>query len=222
MKHRRNINIYCFSGLGADFRIFNQLSIDGAALHPVLWQMPDKTDDMKSFALKLATQIKHDNPVLMGVSFGGMLVCEIAAIIRPQKAIVISSCTHRGQLAPWLRLAGRLKLHHLVPYHLLLHSDRLNRFVFDPKSRAEELYLKRIMLKEQDIQFLKRSVDMIVNWQRKIPVPNILHIHGNADKLIPLPKDGINHTINGGGHFMIWNRAREISAIINQHLSEIN
>ena len=45
-----------------------------------------------------------------------------------------------------------------------------------------------------------------------------MHIHGNKDLLIPLPKDKNVTTIKGGRHFMIVDKAEEISAFINKKL----
>ncbi len=212
------IPVYCFSGLGADFRIFNKLKIAGVQMLPIQWSMPEKNDTMRSFAQRLATQIVHDNPVLLGVSFGGMLVTELVDIVQPQKAFVISSCTRRQQLAPWLRAVGRIGLHKLIPYHRLLQFDGLNRFVFDPASREEELYLKRLMLKENDIEFLRRSVHIIMHWQRRTSPDGIIHIHGTADKMLPLHPRKVHYAIRNAGHFMVWNRAEELSPIIRRHL----
>jgi pimeloyl-ACP methyl ester carboxylesterase len=220
MSDYANIPVYCFSGLGADFRIFRQLKIPGVQLLPITWDMPAAEDTIASFAARLARQIKHPNSVLLGVSYGGMLVTEICATQPVRQGIVVSSCTQRNQLPIWLRAAGKLRLHNLVPYHLLLRSNTLNRVIFDPRSREEELYLKRLMLKDSDITFLKRSVKLIMQWDRQAAPENMVHIHGSSDRLLPLPAKGVQHIIPHGGHFMIWNQATEISRVIGLILNQ--
>jgi pimeloyl-ACP methyl ester carboxylesterase len=212
--------VYCFSGLGADFRIFSQLEIQHAQLHAVNWEMPMAGEALPDFALRLAGQITHPNPVLLGVSFGGMLVTEIAKRLPHQKAIIISSCKARQELPWYFKAAGRLGLHKVVPYESVTKVSALSRFIFDSRSKAEELYLKQMMLRQTQVEFIRRSVNMILNWQNQVAPHDLIHIHGTKDRLlIPGPVKP-THWIDGGGHFMVWNMAEMVSTIINRVLSE--
>jgi hypothetical protein len=92
--------------------------------------------------------------------------------------------------------------------------------MFDLKSLEEEMYMKRLMLKSQSAELLRRSLRIILKW--KAPVPHgILHIHGTRDGLISAKNVRADHWIEGGGHFMVWNRAKEISEIINRVIGEL-
>jgi len=213
-----SIHVYCFSGLGADFRIFAQLRLHNANLHPILWQMPLAKETLLQYAMRLASQIIHPEPVLLGVSFGGMLVTEIAKQIPNKKAIIVSSCKTRHELPWYLRGAGRLGLHKVVPYESITKVSALNRFIFDSRSKAEELYLKQMMLRQTQVQFIRRSVNMILNWQNKEVPDGLVHIHGNRDRLLIPATIKPNYWIQGGGHFMVWNMANEVSDIINKNL----
>ena len=113
------LHIYCISGLGADSRIFSKLKFENADLHYIEWVLPEPGDSMRSYALKLAEQVKHDEICLVGVSFGGMLVTELTQVykeslqgfpgsslpFRVLKTFIISSCKHSRQfpltLPPW-------------------------------------------------------------------------------------------------------------------------
>lgn len=212
-------HIYCISGLGADFRIFSKLEIPGVILHPIVWQMPEKEDDMRSFAVKLSRQIQHPNPILLGVSFGGMLTTEIAKAMPVEKAIIVSSCKTKQELPMYMRAAGKVGLHKAVPYGLVTQNRLLSRFIFDTRSRQEELYLKQMMLKQTQVEFIKRSVNIILNWQNKSYPENLCHIHGSTDKLLLSGSVKPHYWVKGGGHFMIWNMAEEISNLIQKELS---
>jgi pimeloyl-ACP methyl ester carboxylesterase len=212
-------HIYCISGLGADFRIFSKLKINDVVLHPIEWQVPDTRDTMASFAQKLTKQIKHPDPVLLGVSFGGMLATEMCKIIPVKKTIIISSGKHRLELPVYMRAAGSLRLHKAIPYWLVTRSNVLNRFIFDARSREEELYLKQMMLKDTDTIFIKRSVNMILNWQRCTCDAPVVHVHGKRDKLLLPGYIKADYWIKDGGHFMVWNMADEISAIIQKEIN---
>ncbi|CAN5636368.1 hypothetical protein BH10BAC3_BH10BAC3_19150 [soil metagenome] len=229
-------HIYCISGLGADHRIFQKLKIENAELHFIEWELPAIDDTMRSYALKLARQIKHSSVVLIGVSFGGMLATEISRYYQQVKkdnlqnretelkpnlvinrTILISSCKATEELPSLMKLAARMKVHKAVPYKLILGNNALNRFAFDLRSSEEELYLKRLMLEENNFTLIKRSIHLILNWKAQLPV-NIIHIHGTSDRLLTPRNVKPDYWIKDGGHFMVWNRAVEISAILNSLL----
>jgi pimeloyl-ACP methyl ester carboxylesterase len=214
-------HIYCISGLGADFRIFSKLNIPGAELHGINWQMPDERDTLPDFAAKLAGQIKHDDAILLGVSFGGMLTVEIDKILPVRKAIIISSCKTRKELPAYFRAAGNLGIHKVFPYRSVTQSNRLNRFIFDTRSREEELYLKRMMLADTQVEFIRRSVNMILTWQNQQYPGNVVHIHGKADRLLLPGFVHADYWIEGGGHFMIWNLADRVSQIIAREIEKL-
>lgn len=213
--------VYCLSGLGADFRIFSNLKVEGALLHPIKWQMPEPTDTMSSFAAKLLTQVTHEDPVFLGVSFGGMLATEMAKIFPAKKTIIVSSCKLRAELPVYMRAAGRVGLHKAMPYWAVTQSRHLNRFIFDLKSRQEELYLKRMMLADTQVQFIRRSVNMILNWKNTERPASLVHIHGDSDKLLLPGTVHPDYWIKNGGHFMIWNMAGQVSEIINRELATL-
>lgn len=215
-------HIYCISGLGADFRIFSKLQMKEATLHPIEWKMPEAEDTLVSFAQKLSLQIIHPNPVLLGVSFGGMLATEMAKFLPVQKTIIVSSCKLRAELPAYMRAAGRVGLHKAIPFWTVTQSKHLNRFIFDTRSREEELYLKRMMLAETNVQFIRRSVNMILNWRNTEKPSSLVHIHGDCDKLLLPGTVHPDYWVKKGGHFMIWNMADKISEILNHeiHINE--
>jgi pimeloyl-ACP methyl ester carboxylesterase len=211
-------HIYCISGLGADFRIFEKLNIQRATLHPIQWEVPSAEDTLATYANKLSTQIVHPNAILLGVSFGGMLATEISKIVDVQKTIIVSSCKQRNELPLFLRTAGKLRLHKAFPFWLVARSNAISKLIFDTRSQAEALMLKRIMLQQSDLTFLKRSVHMILNWQATQAPENIIHIHGKKDRLLTPFGIRPKYWISNGGHFMIWNEAEQISTIIQQEI----
>ena len=191
---------------------------------------------MRTYALRLVEQVSHKEIVLLGVSFGGMLASELSSIdhenrstgntvsglpFRVLKTIIISSCSHHEQLPALMHWTAKTKLHKAVPYSLILRNKTLNRFVFDLKSKKEELYLKRIMLNSTGIELIKRSVHIILNWKTHRH-PQVVHIHGTSDRLLLPGKIKPDYWVEGGGHFMVWNRAGEINEILQKLLSDTN
>jgi hypothetical protein len=75
------------------------------------------------------------------------------------------------------------------------------------------------MLMEADIEFNEWAVDQVINWKNEEVPLNLSHIHGTRDRIFPgyYVRDAIE--IKGGTHFMIVNRAKEISKIIRKELA---
>ncbi len=74
------------------------------------------------------------------------------------------------------------------------------------------------MLREVDIEFNEWAVDQVIRWKNEEIPANLVHIHGTSDRIFPhfYINDAI--WIKGGTHFMIVNRAKEISKILMKEL----
>src|SRR5258705_6725488 len=118
--------IYCISGLGADERIFTNLRLEGYELKHIPWLRPNKKESLQEYAKRMAKSIQHDSPVLLGVSFGGMIGIEIARQIPLQKLIIISSIKSADELPQWMKLAGTLQLNKLVPIRSYDFMERID------------------------------------------------------------------------------------------------
>jgi len=87
-------HIYFMPGLGANSKIFEYISLpkDRFEMHLLEWKIPvSEEESIEDYAKRMTGEIKHQNPILLGVSFGGVLVQEIAKIIAVEKVILVSS-----------------------------------------------------------------------------------------------------------------------------------
>ena len=83
--------VYVFSGLGADERVFCKINFSGYTVHFIQWIAPKKNEAIEDYSLRLTAQITKENPILVGLSFGGMMAVEVAKHISTEKIIIISS-----------------------------------------------------------------------------------------------------------------------------------
>jgi pimeloyl-ACP methyl ester carboxylesterase len=95
--------IYCISGLGADERAFSKLKIKDFKLKVINWLMPEPNETIEHYATRMRATITEENPVLMGLSFGGMICTEIAKQIPVEKIIIISSIKSSKELPLWMK-----------------------------------------------------------------------------------------------------------------------
>jgi len=211
--------IYCISGLGADQRVFQKLQIPGAELVPVAWPALDRQDDMPGYAQKILAQIPEQDPTLIGVSFGGMLSVEIVKQLPMARAIIVSSAKTQDELPPLSGFIQFLFRANLVPVGLFKNFHSLIAARFGPGTRESKKLLMSIV-NDTDTDFMKRAFQAMLGWENDEVPPGVVHIHGTADRLIPPDRIKPDQWIEGGTHFMIYDRAAEISRIIVSQLAE--
>lgn len=215
-----SVTIYFLSGLGANYSAFKYLSFPPAVQTVFIdWLKPEKNESIKSYAKRIAAKINTAEPfILVGLSFGGMLATEVIEFVQPQKTILISSAARRQELPLYYRLAGTLGINKLFPAAVIKKGNRLINWVMGVSAVKDKDLVSEI-LKASDPVFSKWAINEIVNWKRTTAPENIVRIHGDKDKVLPIINFIPHHLINAGGHFMIANRAAEISAILKAELN---
>lgn len=211
--------VYVFSGLGADYRVFQNIELNDFNLNHILWIPPLNNESIAAYAKRLLSQIKTPNPVLIGLSFGGIIAVEVAKLIETNKVILISSIKSKYEIPPYFRLAGKFKLHRLLPAKFLKTVNFLSYWFFGIETKMDKQLLKQILF-DTNPQFLKWAINEIVMWKNEIILNNIYHIHGDDDHILPSFYIKPDVLIPKGGHFMILNKAEQIEAILNTHLKQ--
>jgi len=211
--------IYLIPGVGANDKIFENLDLAGYEVVHLKWPKHKKHEPIESYVKKLLPQIKKDTqPILIGMSFGGVVAVELAKLVNPYKTIIISSIkTYHERPLKFLFL-NSVKFHRLVPGRLAVEFRFWMQWLLG-KLTTHDFAMIDEMIKEIDIEFNEWAVDQVIRWRNEeIPV-NLTHIHGTRDRIFPhfYIKDAI--WIKGGTHFMVVNRAKEISKIIRKELN---
>jgi esterase/lipase len=211
MKH-----IYCISGFAADERVFAKLHVPASEIHFIKWITPEKNDSIETYAKKLIMQIHHDNPVLIGVSMGGIMCIEISKQIKTELIIIISSIKSKDELPLWMRLTGKSRLNRLVPirsFKLIEPIEDYNLGVTKEVKQLVHEYRKNL-----DIIYSNWAANAVVNWKNTSIPDNLYHIHGDKDRIFRINNIKPDFTIEGGGHLMVMQRSEEINNCINSIL----
>jgi pimeloyl-ACP methyl ester carboxylesterase len=208
-------DIYLLSGLGADKSVFEFLDLKGFRTHAIEWEEPGKEETVPEYATRLLSQIKTKKPILLGVSFGGILAIEIGKQIETEKIIIISSIKCKTDLPAPMRVAGFLKVNKLIPPEALTKPNGVLFWFFGVESDHDKNLLSDIV-KRTDPSFIEWGIGSVATWQNDICPDNLVHIHGTADRIFPIQEP--DYAIEGGGHFMIVNRCQEVSSILKKVL----
>lgn len=210
--------VYFMPGMAANSSIFENIRLPEAdfELFKLEWFVPDKNMSIAAYAEKMTKTIVHENPVLVGVSFGGMLVQEMAKFIPVKKVIVVSSVKHTSELPKRMIFAKYTKIHKLLPTGLVNNVELLAKYAFG-ESVTKRLELYEQYLSIRDKYYIDWSIDQIVNWKQSVPLPNLVHIHGDKDAVFPISKIKDCIPVKNGTHTMIIHRARWF----NEHLPTI-
>ena len=206
--------IYCISGLGADERAFSNLKIEGYQLKVIQWLVPSRNETLYRYAKRMRAEIDTENPILMGLSFGGMMCIEIAKQIPVKKIIIISSIKSSLELPTWMKTVAWLKLNKILPVGSSKLTEPIQNRILGI-STEEEKSIVAISRKNANKKYVTWAVKQAINWKSDWEHPQIYHIHGDNDKMFPINKLKPNYTLKDAGHFMIMNRAEEVSECIN-------
>ena len=173
-------------GMAASPKIFELIKFpSNYKIIYLTWIKPNLNETLKSYAKRMSILINDVNPVLIGVSFGGILVQEISKHIKVKKLIIISSVKSKVELSLSMKFAKKTGIHHLLPLNWIDDLEKLLLFVFGPSIKARVDTYKKY-LSQRDPDYLKWSINQIVNWKQIKYDKNIFHIHGEKDKVFPL------------------------------------
>ena len=210
------IPIYFIPGLAANKKIFEHLSLpeDIFEVNFIEWILPLSLDEtIESYAKRMCTFITHENPILIGVSFGGVMVQEMSKVIAVKKTILISSIKSNKELPARLILAQKTKAYKLFPAKVIENIENYEAFFFtDYLKKRNELY--KMYLSVRDASYLQWAIHNILNWQQEEPLANTIHIHGNKDEIFPIKNINTCIEVNNGTHVMILDKAKTISIIL--------
>lgn len=200
-------SVFFMPGMAANSKIFEFIKLPkNFKLHYLEWYQPEANDDLSSYVNRLSKKIHGQNIILVGQSFGGIIVQEISKIINVKKVVIVSSVKSRHELPLMMQLSKKTKAYKLLPLNWIDDFESLVTFVFGPMIK-KRISLYRKYLSFRDENYLKWAIHQIVNWEQNKPDKNTIHIHGTHDLVFPsiYIKNAI--FVKGGNHAMILRKA---------------
>lgn len=212
--------IYFVSGLGADERIFQWLRYDGFRPVHIQWIDPLRGEKIEDYAARLGAQVETDAPVIVGLSFGGMIAVELGKQIPDSQVVLLSSVKRRAEVPFYYKAFQGFPIHRIFPFKSLLWAAYwLAYWLFSPEG-PEQRKLFKTILRETDPHFLKWALHKVVTWRNQEVPEGLVHIHGRGDRIFPFRFVEPDFTVDDSGHLMVMNRAEAISDLLQQLILE--
>jgi thioesterase domain-containing protein len=194
-------------GLAPSSAIFERIVLTDAIFEAILleWEIPLYNETLTEYAKRITKKITHPNPVLIGVSFGGILVQEMAKCIEARKVIIISSVKTNLEFPVRMKVAKTTKAYKLIPTNLIANIESLSRFSFGTAiNKRLQLYEKFLCVRDK--RYLDWAVEQIILWDRTIADESVIHIHGDQDDVFPIKHIQNCIVVKGGTHVMILSK----------------
>jgi pimeloyl-ACP methyl ester carboxylesterase len=210
------IPVYFVPGMAASPLIFEYIKLpeDRFEMFFLEWMMPNDGETLKQYSARMAGGIKHDNPVLIGVSLGGLVVQEMADVIKTRKVIIISSAKCNKEFPRRMKFAKLTKIYKTFPTRMIQNVDAVRKLFPGNNVLNRRLDLYEKYLAVRDKKYLDWAFKVVIEWDREVPNPDVVHVHGDADGVFPVRYIKNYVPVKGGTHIMIINRF----SWMNEHL----
>lgn len=201
------IHVYLMPGMAASPLIFENIKLPESQfkIHYLEWFIPLKNESLSDYALRMTKKITHNNPVLLGVSFGGIMVQEMRKHISVRKLIIVSSVKSKHELPLKMQLAKSTGAYKLVPTQLASKIEVFEKYAFG-KTMVKRLELYKKYLSVNDADYLSWSIKQVVCWEQEVYKDDIIHIHGDKDPVFPMKYIKNCITVKDGTHIAIINK----------------
>ncbi|MDH6355957.1 pimeloyl-ACP methyl ester carboxylesterase [Dysgonomonas sp. PH5-45] len=210
------MNVYFIPGFLATGRVFDRIQLpDGFEKKYLEWYIPRGDETLNEYARKMAQGIDSSQPfVLIGYSFGGIVAQEINAFLKPEKTIIMASVKSEAEIPPLYRLGRRIKFAERFPMDFKEKDGVLTRLFTQLIYPAVPDRGNPFIGYADSPEYIKWSINQILNWRPNGVCPDLYHIHGADDKLLPYKyvKDAI--PIAKADHMMVFKKYKAINEIL--------
>ena len=216
-----NPPVYFISGLGLNERIFSVLRIQHPNPRYIRWIEPKKEELLVDYCQRLLAQIEPSDspPILVGLSFGGIVALEIAKLIPVQQIVLISSIKHTDEKPGIFNFLRYVPVHKVTRRSMMEGTVKFWAPFFGVRMRKHQQAFLELLSGCSD-HYMSWAVERIVRWENTEVPANLIHLHGTQDRIFPHSLIQYPETIRGGDHGMVVSHADHISDRLNKIICE--
>lgn len=218
-KKTKEINVYFISGMCYNCTVFDQLKLPkGFNKVYIEWIIPEAKESIKEYTHRMASTIDISQPfILIGYSFGGVIVQEMNEFLKPLKTVIISSFKKTEETPTMFKAVRRANLWERIPERLYNSTEFItevfNRFIYNVHNDELASYMT-----VTNPAYVKWAVTQITEWIPILNIPRLYHIHGTKDQIFPFEIIHNAFPVEGGDHLMVFKKADVISLILGSIL----
>lgn len=215
------MNVYFVSGMCVNCKVFDQIELpDEYEKQYIEWYIPNGDETLEEYTRKMAKGIDRTKPfILVGYSFGGVIIQEMNKFLNPEKNIIISSIKAEFERPFLFRLAKTSHVPQNIPQKLYMVnktiSNLFTKLIYDMSLDEIDEYVSYT-----SAAYMKWSTSQITNWIPRKRCNNLFHIHGTKDQIFPYKLVSGIYTIDNGDHLMVMRKADEVSRILREILEQ--
>ena len=169
-----------------------------------------RLDDMATY---LHQQMNQDFHVILGFCFGGILAQEVGNRFPGKKIIIVSAIKSHTELTCLSKILLRVFIHTPVQ-PLSVIGQSVNYILLNLlKTRIR---LPRIWLKHESNRFIAKTFSC---YKGAGSNANIIHIHGEKDRLFNPKKMQKVRLVEKAGHFVLTQRHNSFMAVLSDAIS---
>lgn len=213
---KNDVNVYFISGMCYNCSVFDKLKLPkGFKKKYIEWHIPRPDESLDEYAHTMAGKIDPSHPfVLVGYSFGAVIMQEIDRFLNPVKSIMISSFKSEDEIPNLFRAVRRTNLVERVPMRVYSSTEFItnafNRFVYNmPTSELAQV------MTYTDPAYIKWAVKQITEWVPGGSHKHLYHIHGTLDQIFPYEHIRNAFPVEDGDHLMVLKKAGIVSSILS-------
>jgi pimeloyl-ACP methyl ester carboxylesterase len=206
-------------GMAADERLFEPLELSFGTPHPIRWRWIPGVRSLADYARILADELpdrQGREVVYIGSSMGGMLACELHALLPADKLVLLSAPASRVEFPRRMRALSRLRTGKWFTPSGLMRMNRLSDTFMGFKSQADRGWFYE-NLRTYGPDFLHFAVNAILSWDRRERPSRYLQIVGDRDRLFRHHRMHRPTVIPGSGHFLTLEQPDRLRALLHHH-----
>lgn len=209
------INVYFISGMCYNCSVFDKLKLPkGFRKVYIEWHIPHENESLAEYTREMAKDIDISRPfVLVGYSFGAVIIQEMSKFLKPIKSIIISSFKSEEEIPTLFRAVKMTNMVERIPMRIYSSTEfvtnAFNRFVYNMPT----VELSDVMTYTYPM-YIKWAVKQITEWKPADKFKHLYHIHGTLDQIFPYELIKNAFPIKDGDHLMVLKKADAVSAIL--------
>jgi pimeloyl-ACP methyl ester carboxylesterase len=221
-RRMRDARLILYTGLGVSRELLQRQRTLPVALEMPAWIDPLPGEPLASYARRMASDVPPGGPVFLGgVSFGAMVALEVARHVRGVAGVfLLAGALDGSAISPLLQPAARLA--RFIPLALgapILSMSPLVYPLLGVTRRLDRRALDRVLPQASPALF-RWGAWAAATWEpAPFPRVRIHHIHGGADRIIPVHRVRSDVIVSGAGHLLNLTHARVVNAFIMSRIT---